>query len=342
MLTAAALVRPAEAYAGSKDGKRGFGPLNFFARYVKIIVTNFLIIKEGLLCPVCARNSIPVPRMWPEHGKSMNLFTPGECAANYAAAGRAKTQMPLVKMFLLAVLAGFFIAMGGAVTNTAVHSIDNVGLARVVCGLLFPFGLAMVVLTGAELFTGNTLITISVLDGQATVAGMLRSWTVVYLGNAAGAMLVAAGCVLGGQLNYSGGQLAVFTMKLAAGKCALPVGGAVILGILCNVLVTVGVLLSLSAKDLTGRVAGAWLPVAFFVICGFEHCIANLFYIPAGLFAKTVPAYAALAAESGVDLSALTWGNFLVKNLIPVTAGNLIGGVCMGAVFWYCHGRKEA
>ena len=137
----------------------------------------------------------------------MNLFTPKECAANYAAVGAAKTRMPLTKLFLLAALAGFFIAMGGAVTNTAAHTIDNVGVARIVCGLLFPFGLAMVVLTGAELFTGNTLITISVLDGQANVAGMLRNWCVVYLGNAVGAMLTAAGCAFGGQLNYSGGSI---------------------------------------------------------------------------------------------------------------------------------------
>ena len=247
----------------------------------------------------------------------MNLFTPKDCAANYAAAGRANTQIPLV-------------------TNTAAHTIGNVGIARMVCGLLFPFGLAMVVLTGAELFTGNTLITISVLDGQATMMGMLRNWAVVYLGNAAG-----AGCAYGGQFNYSGGQLAVFTMKLAAGKCALPVGNAVILGILCNVLVTAGVLLSLSAKDLTGRVVGAYLPVAFFVICGFEHCIANLFYIPAGLFAQAVPAYAALAADVGLDLSALTWGNFLLRNLLPVTVGNIFGGAAMGGLYWYCHRRGE-
>ena len=271
----------------------------------------------------------------------MDLFTPKECAANYAAAGAAKARMSVPKMFLLAVLAGFFIAMGGAVTNTAAHTIGSVGTARIVCGLLFPFGLAMVILTGAELFTGNTLITISVLDGQAAVAGMLRNWAVVYLGNTVGAMLTAAGCAFGGQLDYSGGRLAVFTMKLAAGKCALPPGNAVVLGVLCNILVTAGVLLSLSAKDLTGRVIGAYLPVAFFVICGFEHCVANLYYIPAGLFAKAVPAYAALAAEAGVDLSALTWANFLLRNLLPVTAGNIIGGVSMGALFWYCHGRKE-
>lgn len=271
----------------------------------------------------------------------MNLFIPQECAANYAAAGRNKTRMPVIKMFLLAVLAGFFIAVSGAATNTAAHSISNVGTARLVCGLLFPFGLAMVVLTGAELFTGNTLIVISVLDKQASMAGMLKNWSIVYLGNAAGAVLASLGCVFGGQLNYSNGGLAVFTMKLAAGKCSLPIGQAVILGILCNVLVTAGVLLSLSAKDLVGRVIGAYLPVAFFVICGFEHCVANLFYIPAGLFAKTVPAYAALAADAGIDLAILTWKNFILCNLLPVTIGNIIGGVVMGGLYWYCYSRKD-
>lgn len=271
----------------------------------------------------------------------MNLFTPTECTENYIKAGKNKTEMPLLRMFLLAALAGFFIAMGGAVTNTAAHTVSNVGLARVVSGLLFPFGLAMVVLTGAELFTGNTLMVMSALEGQIGLKGLVRNWSVVYLGNAAGAMLTAAGCAFGGQLNYSGGQLAVFSMKLAAGKCAMPFGNAVVLGIFCNLLVTTGVLLSLSAKDLTGRVVGAYLPVAFFVICGFEHCVANLFYIPVGLFAKAVPQYAALAAQAGVDLSGLTWGSFLLNNLLPVTVGNLIGGVGLGSLFWWCHRSKK-
>lgn len=271
----------------------------------------------------------------------MELFTPAECAANYSKAGPNKTEMPLLRMFLLAVLAGFFIAMGGAVTNTATHTLTNVGLARVLSGLLFPFGLAMVVLTGAELFTGNTLLVMPLLSRRVSLRGVARNWCVVYLGNAVGAALTAAGCVFGGQLNYSGGQLAVFSMKLAAGKCALPFGNAVILGILCNLLVTTGVLLALSAKDLTGRVMGAYLPVAFFVICGFEHCVANLFYVPVGLLAKAVPEYAGLAASAGVDLTALTWGNFLARNLLPVTLGNLLGGVGLGSLFWWCHGRQK-
>ena len=272
----------------------------------------------------------------------MNLFTPTQYVENYINAGKSKAEMPLLKMFLLAVLAGFLIAVGGAVVNTATHTITNVGLARMVSGLLFPFGLAMVVLTGAELFTGNTLMVMSLLERKISLRGLLRNWGVAYLGNVTGAVLTAALCAFGGQLKYSSGQLAVFAMKQAAGKCAMPIVNAVILGILCNLLVSTGVLLASSAKDVAGRILGAYVPVAVFVICGFEHCVANLFYVPVGLFAKTVPAYAALAAEAGVDLSALTWGNFLLRELLPVTAGNLWGGVGLGSLFWFCHREQNS
>ena len=272
----------------------------------------------------------------------MNLFTPVETVENYAAAGVAKTQAPVWRLLMLGILAGFLIAMGGAVTNTAGHSIANVGLCRLVSGLLFPFGLAMVILTGAELFTGNTLLFLSVLNQRTSAARMLRNWGLVYLGNFAGALAVAAGCAFSGQMDYSAGGLAVFTIKAAAGKCALTFGNAVLLGLFCNVLVTLGVLLSLTGQDLTGRVLGAYLPVAFFVICGFEHSIANMFYIPAGLFARSIPRYAELAARAGLDLTALTWENFLLRNLLPVTLGNILGGIAVALVFWLCHLRGKS
>lgn len=267
----------------------------------------------------------------------MNLFTAAETTANYSLAGANKTKLAPWKMFLLGILAGMLIAFGAAVTNTGAHTIANVGLARIVSGLLFPFGLAMVVIMGAELFTGNCLIVISVLDGKAALAGMLKNWFFVYCGNFAGAALVAAGCAFFGQLNYSGGGLAVFTIQLAAGKCGLPFGNALVMGVFCNILVTLGVLLSLAAKCIPGRLVGAYLPVAFFVICGFEHSVANMFYVPAGLFALQNPVYAAKAAEAGLNLSNLTWGSFLLKNLLPVTLGNIIGGVAVGALMWACH-----
>lgn len=269
----------------------------------------------------------------------MNILTPAEVTANYAASGAAKTCFPVWKLLLLGVLAGFLIAMGGAAASTASFAVQNPGLARMVSGLLFPFALATVLLTGAELFTGNCLIVISVLDRQTTVMGMLRNWGLVYLGNAVGAVLLAAAYALSGQVSMGGGALALQIMKTAATKCALPMANAFVLGVLCNVLVTLAVLAGLTARDVPGRIMGAFLPVCFFVVCGFEHSIANLFYVPAGLLASLNPAYAQLAADVGLDLTGLTMDGFLLGNLLPVTLGNTLGGAAVGGLFWCCHLR---
>ena len=141
---------------------------------------------------------------------------------------------------------------------------------------------------------------------------------------------MAALCVFCGQLDYSAGALAVYTIRVGAAKCAMSFGNAFGLGILCNFLVCLGVLAANSAKDTAGRLLGAYLPVCFFVLCGFEHCIANLYYIGAALMAAAVPEYAALAVEAGVDLSSLTLAG-AAANLIPVTLGNLAGGPGGGA-----------
>ena len=169
---------------------------------------------------------------------------------------------------------------------------------------------------------------------------MLKNWVAVYLGNFAGSVLLAAGLAFFGQMNYSGGMLGEYSIKLAALKCAMPFGNAFVLGVFCNILVCAGVVLALSAKDVAGRAVGAYVPVALFVICGFEHCVANMFFIPAGLFALSVPKYAALALESGIDTSVLTWGNFLLKNLLPVTLGNIVGGVALGVTLWVANRKK--
>ena len=265
------------------------------------------------------------------------ILSPAQVVSTYGEAGAKKCRKKALPLFLLAVLAGAMIAFAAAATNTAAHTAASVGAGRLICALLFPFGLAMVVLVGAELFTGNCLIVISVLEKKAALSGMVRNWCIVYLGNFAGSALVAAACSFAGQLNYSGGELALYTMKMAAGKCALPFGNALVLGIACNVLVCLGVLCAMTARDTTGKILGAFVPVALFVLCGFEHSVANMYYVPAGLFAGNVPAYASLAAEAGLDLSALTWGNFLLKNLVPVTLGNILGGVGVGALLWYGH-----
>ena len=145
-------------------------------------------------------------------------------------------------------------------------------------------------------------------------------------------------------MNLADGLLGAYTIKVAAAKCALPFQNALVLGVFCNLLVCLGVLMAMAAKDNTGKILSAYLPIAFFVLCGFEHCVANMYYISAGLMAKTVPAYAQQAAAMGVDLSVLTVPNFLLKNLLPVTIGNILGGAVLAWLMWFVHlrGRKAA
>ncbi len=261
------------------------------------------------------------------------MLSPAEFVNFYAQVGAKKCANGSGRLYLSAMLAGFYIASGAVVANTAGHLLTNAGLSRVLCGLLFPFGLIMVIVTGAELFTGNCLITISLLEKKAALAGMVRNLVLVYIGNLLGAVILAASIVYCGQLDLSGGALAVHTIRTAAAKCSIPLGKAVVLGILCNVLVCAGVMCSLCGKSLAGRAIGAFVPVSFFVIGGFEHCVANMYYIPAGLMAAGVPQYAQLAQEAGVDLSALNLVGFF-SNLVPVTLGNIIGGCGFGALIW--------
>lgn len=270
----------------------------------------------------------------------MNLFTPAEVVKNYALAGKKKTELPVWKMLILGILAGMFIALGSAATNTASHSISDISTIRTMCGLLFPGGLCLVILMGGELFTGNNLIIISVLEKETSISKMLKNWFFVYIGNFIGSLVVAYGCARFGQMNFSSGGLAVFTMKLAAAKSSISFINAVGLGFFCNFLVCLAVLASLAAKDAAGRILGIIFPIAYFVICGFEHCVANMYYIPAGIFAAQIPLYAEKAIEAGINLSVLSWGNMIVKNLIPVTIGNILGGIAVGLLMWLGHGYQ--
>ena len=272
----------------------------------------------------------------------MNLFTAAETTANYSNAGAAKTKLSIAKMLLLGILAGVLIGFPSCVTNMATYALDNNSTVRMVSGLLFAFGLGMVVVSGAELFTGNTLITISVRDKKATLAGMLRNWVFVYISNFIGSMALSFICAQFGWLSAGSNALASFSMKLAVGKMTMPFQNAFFMGVLCNILVTIGVLLSLSGKDGISRFIGAWAPVMFFVTCGFNHSIADMTYCMLGLFAKNVPAYVEAAQSAGVALENLTWGNYFVGNLIPVTLGNLVGGVCVGALFWFAYLKGAA
>lgn len=272
----------------------------------------------------------------------MNLFTPAETAASYAAGGVNKVHQPLWRLVLLGVAAGFLIGVPACVTNMACYGLTSGSMVRLVSGILFAFGLGVVILTGSELFTGNTLLVMSLLERRITAGGMVRNWCAVYAGNFLGAMALSLVCARFGWLAAGDGALAAYTLRLAVSKVTMPFGNAFFMGVLCNILVTVAVLVSLSGKDVTGRMLGAWVPVMFFVVAGFSHSIADMTYCGLGLWGMTVPSVAEAAASAGVDVSTLTWGRYLAGNMLPVTLGNLLGGVAVGLGWWLCWLRGKS
>lgn len=257
----------------------------------------------------------------------MNLFTPAETASNYAAAGVVKTRYSALKLLLLGIAAGALIGFPVCVVAKATYTISNAGVVSVLSGTLFAFGLGIVILTGAELFTGNTLIVISLLDRRVTLGAMLRNWGLVYTGNFLGAMALSWVCARFGWTSAGNGALGDYLVQLAEGKMNMPFGKAFFMGVLCNILVTVAVLVSLSAKDVTGRMLGAWAPVMFFVTAGFSHSIADMTYCGLALF--------------GGGAADVTWGRYFLGNMLPVTLGNIAGGLLVGWLAWYCFLRKK-
>ena len=269
------------------------------------------------------------------------MFAPNEIAQNVIGIGKKKASLSACKMFLLGIMAGMFIAMAAVGANTASCLIENPGIAKLVSGATFPVGLIMVLIAGSELFTGNSLIIVSVLAGEVKISQMLKNWLFVYLGNMVGSMLVAGICCAAGQYDLFAGVLAVTTIKTAAAKCSLDFGKAILLGFMCNIFVCVAVWMSFGAKTVGGKIAAIFMPVMMFVVCGFEHCVANMYYIPAGLFALLNPQYAELSADVS-NVANLTWGNFFARNLLPVTIGNVLGGVIMvGVMYWLIYLKKE-
>ena len=270
------------------------------------------------------------------------MLSQTEFVAAYGNAGAKKATSKAVRLFLLAILAGFQIACGGALSTIASFSAGSVSIVKTLASFTFPLALTMVIWTGAELFTGNCLITISVLDKKASVAGMLRNWCIVYLGNLVGS-LILAGCLAGfKQIGLGGGALATSIISTAVNKCSYSFADAFFRGIGCNILVCIAIMAATSAKDAVGKFVAALVPVAAFVMLGFEHSVANMYYIPTGLFAMNVPAYAEAANAAGLNTAALSWGAFFIKNLLPVTLGNIVGGAGFGALMWYAHGDHSA
>lgn len=273
------------------------------------------------------------------------ISTPPQIVAANMTAAKGKTELPLLRMILLGIFAGMFIAGGASASSLAMHAISNVGLARFVAGAIFPVGLMMIVFVGGELFTGDCLMIMGCVHGKFSVKDMLRVLVVVYLSNFVGSVLFAELVNLSGQYSYSSGLLGAFTIKVAMGKVNLSFVSAFASGILCNIFVCMAVLMAMAAKDIAGKVWAIFFPILAFVVSGYEHCVANMYYIPAGIFAKANASYAAIAMETygytAAQLENLNWVNFVVKNLVPVTLGNIVGGMLFVGLPLYCiHARK--
>lgn len=259
------------------------------------------------------------------------MLTSKEITENYISIGEKKGNLPFFKMLVLSILAGMFIALAGLGASVASYSVENASVAKLISGCVFPAGLAMVVLTGAELFTGNCLMVISALEKRLSVFKLIKAWVVVFIGNLIGGLLVSAGAVYGHTLSMGNGTLAQAVVNTASAKCSITFADGLIRGIFCNVLVCLAVLMAMSAKGSAGKIISLFFPILIFVVCGFEHSVANMFYIPAGLFASY---------EYGLTADNLTWFNFFITNEIPVTLGNIIGGAGLGITYHYLYIKK--
>jgi formate/nitrite transporter len=256
--------------------------------------------------------------------------------------GVAKAAVSVPRLLALAVLAGAFIALGAvfSTTVTAGGSELAFGVTRLLGGLAFSLGLILVVVAGAELFTGNNLVVMAWAGRRVTTARLLWTWLLVYVGNFAGALATAGLVFAARQYELGGGAVGEQALAIGAAKTSLGFGQAVALGALCNALVCLAVWLTYSARTVTDKVLAVVPPIAAFVAAGFEHSVANMYFIPFALFVKGDDEALASAGDS-VDVSGLTWDAFLVGNLLPVTLGNLVGGTLMvGAVYWFVYLRE--
>jgi formate/nitrite transporter len=274
----------------------------------------------------------------------IDALLPPEMARRAEEIGVRKAALAPVSLLALAVLAGAFIALGGVFATTAVAGASGApwGPVRVLAGAAFSLGLILVLVGGAELFTGNNLIVMAWASGRVETAALLRNWAIVFAGNFLGAVATALVVYLAGIHHFGGGAWGVAALSIASAKLGFGFVQAVALGVLANALVCLAVWLTYSARTTTDRVLAIVPPISAFVAAGFEHSIANMYFVPLGLFiAAFDPAFVA-ASGMAAHAEALTWIGFLARNLVPVTIGNLIGGsLLVGAVYWFVYLRSR-
>lgn len=273
-------------------------------------------------------------------------LSPAEITDYTIQAGIAKANGKFSKLLVLGILAGAFIAFAAEGSNMAAFNLfaepTTYGLGKVLAGSIFGTGLMLVILAGGELFTGNTLILMGVAEKKVTVTKMLRNWSIVYIGNFIGSIFIAYMMANSGLFSSGAEMLGAVTLKIASYKVHLTFMQAFYLGIMCNWLVCLAVWMCYGAETFVGKIFAIFFPIWLFITSGFEHSVANMYYIPAGIFAKTNENYVVLSGLSQEALQSLNWSNFFLSNLLPVTLGNIVGGgVLVGMAYWYSY-RKAS
>jgi formate/nitrite transporter len=264
---------------------------------------------------------------------AFDALLPADMAAKAEQVGVVKAALPLRRLVPLGVLAGAFIGFG-AMFATVVTADSGItpGIAKLVGGTVFSLGLILVVIGGAELFTGNTLIVIAYASRQVSARQVLRNWGIVYVSNFVGAVSVAALVAMSGRMGSGKNSVGDRALAIAETKGSVRFGEAIVSGVLANVLVCLAVWMTMSAHSLIDKIAVIVPPVAAFVAAGFEHSVANMYFFPVAIF------HGATTAQPHV-----TWNAFLLHNLLPVTIGNVVGGAgLVGLVYWFVYLRGRA
>lgn len=277
----------------------------------------------------------------------IDAYTPAQMAARVEKAGIVKGNLDFLSMFTLSIVAGAFIAFGAILYTYVIHDSSlSLGLTKLLGGLAFCLGLILVIVAGAELFTGNNLIVMAYVSRKISLQRLLRNWTIVFCGNLAGSLAMVFLLSQSGQWTAAGASVGVEALMIANGKVNLTFLQALSRGILCNILVCLAVWLCFSGRSVTDKVLAIIFPITAFVALGFEHSVANMYFVPAGLVLKHNTQV--LSAAEGLlgqvpDLSRLTISGFLVRNLLPVSLGNIIGGgLLVGIIYWFVYLRRTA
>ena len=258
----------------------------------------------------------------------LDAYSPAEIAHRVETVGVSKVRMNVLSKFVLALLAGAFIALGANGFTVTVTGAPATGLTRIAGGGVFCLGLILVIVAGAELFTGNTLKVMAFVSRRIRMVELLRGWLIVYAGNFAGAVAIAAVVYLSGQAGMLEGRVGQTMVAIASAKLGYTFVQAVALGTLCNALVCLAVWLAFGSRSVADKVLAILPPITVFVAAGFEHSVANMYFVPLGIMVD------------GGATPGLTWTAFLWRNLLPVTLGNIFGGaVLVGAAYWFIYLR---